>query len=263
MKIFCLSIYNKNYDKLKNLNLIPVGLGKEKYDKRWKNDRFGINISKKNVNFGEYTFHYNIWKNNHFNLNKEKWIGFCSYRRFWVKKNSYYQINSFNDLKKNILLKEDKNWKNFDVILGEPIILNKIKNIKMIKKNFFEVLKKPKVLFTRTSIRNQFDIFHGSFFLKKSLQLLNTKDKSDFLEYLNGYELNPYNMFICKNNNILNHYYDVIFPWLFKCEKIFQKFNLESYEKKRIYAFLAERFMPYWFKKNYKVIEYPIAFFNL
>jgi hypothetical protein len=263
MKIFCLSIYNKNYDKLKNLNLIPVGLGKEKYDKRWKNDRFGINISKKNVNFGEYTFHYNIWKNNHFNLNKEKWIGFCSYRRFWVKKNSYYQVNSFNDLKKNILLKEDKNWKNFDVILGEPIILNKIKNIKMIKKNFFEVLKKPKVLFTRTSIRNQFDIFHGSFFLKKSLQLLNAKDKSDFLEYLNGYELNPYNMFICKNNDILNHYYDVIFPWLFKCEKIFQKFKLESYEKKRIYAFLAERFMPYWFKKNYKVIEYPIAFFNL
>ena len=29
MKIFCISVFNKDYNKLKNLNLIPVGLGKK------------------------------------------------------------------------------------------------------------------------------------------------------------------------------------------------------------------------------------------
>ena len=59
-------------------------------------------------------------------------------------------------------------------------------------------------------------------------------------------------MFICKNTKILYQFYDEIFPWLFKCENEFKNFNLEGYEKKRIYGFLAERFMPYWFKKILK-----------
>jgi hypothetical protein len=36
--------------------------------------------------------------------------------------------------------------------------------------------------------------------------------------------------------------------WLDECEKIFG-FNLDGYGKVRIYGFLAERFLPYWFKK--------------
>ena len=86
--------------------------------------------------------------------------------------------------------------------------------------------------------------------MKKSLSLLSENDKNFFIEFLNEYELNPYNMFICKNTKILYQFYDEIFPWLFKCENEFKNLNLEGYEKKRIYGFLAERFMPYWFKKN-------------
>ncbi len=51
MKIFCLSIHNKNYEQLKNLNLIPVGLGKEQFDSNWLNDKGENNISEKNPNF--------------------------------------------------------------------------------------------------------------------------------------------------------------------------------------------------------------------
>ena len=261
MKIFCLSIYNKNYDKLKNLNLIPVGLGKEKYDKRWKNDRFGINISKKNVNFGEYTFHYNIWKNNHFNLNKEKWIGFCSYRRFWTKKSSK-QIQSFKQLKKIIIKKPHKKWKNFEVILGEPLKFKKIKNIKLIKKNFLEVLKKPSMLYKNNTLEDQFRVFHGSFYLDTAITLLPKNYQSDFKKFLNGYLFYPYNMFICKNKSILFKFYKEVFPWLFKCEKIFKSTNLTGYNKVRIYGFLAERFMPFWFLKNYKTTTCPITFFE-
>ena len=34
--------------------------------------------------------------------------------------------------------------------------------------------------------------------------------------------------------------------------------NLNGYGLKRIYGFLAERFLSYWFTKNYKVKELPI-----
>ena len=41
-----------------------------------------INISKKNPYYGEYTFHYWIWKN-YLNHLGDSWIGFCQYRKFW------------------------------------------------------------------------------------------------------------------------------------------------------------------------------------
>ena len=48
MKIFCLSIYNKNFEQLKNLNLIPVGLSNTSFDNKWLNDKGNDNISEKN-----------------------------------------------------------------------------------------------------------------------------------------------------------------------------------------------------------------------
>ena len=48
MKIFCLSIYNKDYDQLKKLDLIPVGLGTESFGSEWLNDKGEKNISFKN-----------------------------------------------------------------------------------------------------------------------------------------------------------------------------------------------------------------------
>ena len=70
-------------------------------------------------------------------------------------------------------------------------------------------------------------------------------------------------MFVCKNFKILFSYYDSLFPWLFNCEKIFG-FNSEAnYGLKRIYGFLAERYLSYWFKKNTKFTKLPIQFKDL
>ena len=69
---------------------------------------------------------------------------------------------------------------------------------------------------------------------------------------------NPHNMFVCKTE-ILRKYYEVIFPWLEKCEKVFG-FDLSGYDMQRIYGFLAERFMSYWFKKNTNFKTVPIIF---
>ena len=60
------------------------------------------------------------------------------------------------------------------------------------------------------------------------------------------------------NFQLLENFYNKIFSWLFKCEEIFQKFNLDTYGKKRIYGFLAERFLSYWFNRNYKIKELKI-----
>ena len=125
-----------------------------------------------------------------------------------------------------------------------------------------EVLKKPSVLFSKTSLRDQFNIFHGSYYLKEAIKLLKENDRSPFSDFLDGYSYNAFNMFICKNSSILNKFYEEIFQWLFKCEEIFQKEELKGYDKIRIYGFLAERYMPYWFKKNFKTLAWPIAFFD-
>ena len=59
---------------------------------------------------------------------------------------------------------------------------------------------------------------------------------------------NPHNMFICRTK-ILKNYYETIFPWLERCEKIFGFNNLKGYGLQRIYGFF-ERFI-LWFNKYY------------
>lgn len=259
MKIYCLSIHNRNFNEYKKLNLIPVGLGNSNFDNKWLNDKSVENISDKNVNFGEYTFHYNIWKNNF--INYDNWIGFCSYRRFWIH-NDGKKIETFDDLNNSIIREPLKDWEDYEVVLGTPLVFKKIKNLKLIKRNLIEVIKKPSVLFRNNSLKDQFNIFHGSFYLKHAIEFLPQKYQKPFSEYLDGFNLNPYNMFICRNTKILNQFYDEIFPWLFKCEEIFKNNKLDGYDKKRIYGFLAERFMPFWFKKNYRTTTCSITLFE-
>ena len=163
MKIFCISILNQDFKQLKNLNLIPVGVGQKEFDNNWLSDKKGENISHKNLNFGEYTFHYKIWQNDNLISNTNEWIGFCSYRRFWTISNNL-RINKFEDLEKIIIKRPQEHWKKFDVILGDPVVFKKIKNLKLIKRNFFEVLKKPSMLIKDNTLEDQFRVFHGSFF---------------------------------------------------------------------------------------------------
>ena len=70
-------------------------------------------------------------------------------------------------------------------------------------------------------------------------------------------------MFICKSKKIIKNYYETVFPWLERCEKEFGFGNLKGYGETRIYGFLAERFMSYWFKKNTKYKTMPIVFYDI
>ena len=86
-KIYCLCLHNELLNKVKELNYIPVGLGGESFSSDWLLDNKDKNISNKNSYYGEYSFHYWLWKNELDKIPDDTWIGFCAYRRFWQKEN--------------------------------------------------------------------------------------------------------------------------------------------------------------------------------
>ena len=63
-------------------------------------------------------------------------------------------------------------------------------------------------------------MMHGEGNLEKAINLLDIKDRIDF-NYVNSeVSFSPHNMFICKSENILRNYYESVFPWLERCERI-------------------------------------------
>jgi len=263
LKMFCISLEPNHYDFIKNLGYEPVGLGGKDFDDNWFQDKLGNNISKKNKNYGEYTYHYWIWKN-YLDKLDDKWIGFCQYRKFWsLEKRD--DIN-FNNLSIKVLKEIPIKFNEYDSILGEPTFINQFRAAKFIKKGLKIIIKKPFIIFNKKkrNINFHFDLMHGENNLNKAIDLLDDKNKEAFRKFVNTeVSFNPQNMFICKSKQKLKSYYEDLFPWLERCEKLFGFENLKGYGLVRIYTFLAERFMPYWFKKNTKSALMPIIFYDI
>ena len=51
-------------------------------------------------------------------------------------------------------------------------------------------------------------------------------------------------MFIAKPY-VIDNWFNTLFPWLLRCESVFGFKNLKGYETKRIYAYLAERYLSF------------------
>ncbi len=258
--MYCLSLSDNDYSSIKNLNYIPVGLGNQDFNSNWLRDNTEDNISDKNSFYGEYTFHYWFWKNQLENINDNAWIGFCAYRRFWTSSENLYEINAREDFLNTI----PKDWNNYDVILGQNIFMDGWSKMKILKHGLRSFIFNPKYFFKKNqNLKLHFDSFHGYGNLDKAIEMLDVKDKKDFklfMETQNYY--NRGNMFIIKNKKIMNDFYKTVFIWLERCEEIFG-FKKENYGNTRIYAFLMERFISYWFNKYSKVKIWPIAFYNI
>ena len=261
-KIYCLCLHNELLNKVKELNYIPVGLGGESFSSDWLLDNKDKNISNKNSYYGEYSFHYWLWKNELDKIPDDTWIGFCAYRRFWQKENK--KLGNKFDFNSVVMKDIPFEWNDYDVILGNKIKIDGLKLMKVIKYGKKAILRNPKAIFKNgRNIRFQFDMFHGCGVLDKAIDLLNVADRDNFRDYVNSEtSYNQGNMFVCKSKKKKNFYYEYIFEWLEKCERVFG-FDLKGYGNVRIYAFLAERFLPYWFNKNAKVKEWPILFHDL
>ena len=263
--MFCISLEPSHLNFIKKLGYIPVGLGDKNFQEDWFRDNTGNNISNKNKNYGEYTFHYWVWKNYMEQLSS-KWIGFCQYRKFWTTKNFENTKINIGTLPNIVLNQIPKEYENYDAILGEPFFINKRKIMKFLKKGFNLVLKNPQVLFNQKlrNIKFHFDLMHGENNLYKAINLLDNENKKDFKNYVDTMQyFHPQNMFICKSKNLLQKYYETIFPWLESCEKIFPRENLKGYDLTRIYGFLAERFLSYWFQKNANCKTMDITFYDI
>lgn len=258
--LYCLSLNNEDYNKIKNLNYIPVGLGSDNFNTNWLRDDTHDNISEKNNFYGEYTFHYWFWKNELNKIDNESWIGFCAYRRFWTNADDLFEIQN----KKDFLHQVPKDWNNYDVILGQNIYMNGWTKMKILKHGLKSFMLQPKYFFKKNrNLKLHFDSFHGYGNLDKAIQALDNDNREDFRLFMENQNFyNRGNMFIIRNKNIINNFYNTIFPWLKRCEEIFG-FKKSGYGNIRIYAFLMERFMSYWFNKNSKVKIWPIAFYNI
>lgn len=279
LTMYCLCLENKVLKAVENLNYVPVGLGNGKFSKDWTKDDTLQNISHKNKYYSEYSFYYWFWKNVLPEAKENHWIGFCAYRDFWSNKkeitnNHNFKINKEKVpcvvLGKNIKLKDlvvqkiPDEWNGFNTILGERMYINNLKFSKLIKRGLWSLIRNPSALFkSKRNIRFHFDMWHGNGNLDKAIDLLDDKDKKDFRNFTrtnNSFSRGC--MFVCNSKEIINNYFDSLFPWLERCEKIFG-FNLEGYGNKRIYAFLAERYQTYWFNKYSKPLIWPVIFYDI
>ena len=261
LSIYCMALENSNLDTIKNLKYIPVGLKNKNFSSEWLRDNTLTNISEKNSYYGEYTFYYWYWKNLLKFKKENEWVGFCSYREYWGNKKNY-KGHKLNEM---VLQKVEKEWENYEAIIGEPISINSGKFIKILKYGKSALFNNPKAIFSKKgkTIRWQFDMYHGVGNLDKAIELLPKKDRDDF-KYFTRTETSfaRGNMFISKSSKIINSYFEEIFQWLSNCEKIFG-FDLDGYGKIRMYTFLAERFLPYWFKKYSNYLEWPVIYYDI
>ena len=261
LKIFCVSDIPLN--NLENLDLDLVGVGKKTFSSKYISCNDGINIQNKEQYYSELTFHFWFWKNMLPEFNDNTWIGFCQKRRFWIKENSS-SINNIEDLKKNLLREIPKKWEQYDAFICDPIRVSPVKKIKMIKKGWRNLLKDPSIFFNKNkqNLKLQFDMFHGHGILEKAIKIISHDDKKDFMNYINNKtEFNPHIMVIAKKQ-LLKKWFESLFDWLFECEKIFGFKDLVGYEKKRLYAFLAERYLSFWFNKYCKVKNSSWIFYD-
>ena len=141
--------------------------------------------------------------------------------------------------------------------------MNGLKFSKLIKHGVWSLIRNPSAIVkSKRNLRFHFDMWHGNGNLDKAINFLDDEEKEDFKKYIiSNISFNRGNMFVCRSKKIMNDYFSSVFPWLERCEKIFG-FDLKGYGKTRMYAFLAERYLAYWFNKYTKPLLWPVIFFD-
>ena len=260
LEIYCVTDKEIPFLEKTSYKLAAVGLGK--FSSRYIKCDNKDNIFHKEKNYSELTFHYWFWKNELRKFKPNTWIGFCQKRRFWLKNKT--TIKNLKTLKKNLILKPDKKWKKYNSIICKPIRVDNPKKIKILKRGWRNLLKDPSVFYKseKQTIKLHFDMYHGHDVLNKAISKLNNKDRNQFRKFVNeNVSFNPHIMFISKKE-IINKWFNDLFKWLFKCEKIFGFSKLKGYDQERLYAYLAERYLSFWFRKYTKHLEWHWTFYE-
>jgi hypothetical protein len=277
IKLYCIT--HKPLVQISKLGLIPFGAGNNQYPKNFLLETNGENISSKNSYYGETTFHYWFWKNKLKQCKENEWFGMCQYRRYFVtidnrekilksggSQNFMKNLHNLEQLKNILQLEAPSQWKDYDVILCDPISMEVSKFSKLFKKAKLDLIKDPFLFFKKKkhNIKLHFDMFHGRTFLNKAISLLPKDEQDSFLKYLTlNTKLKGNCIFLSNKKKIVEKFYQSLFSWLFKCENYFGFANLKGYGQKRIYSFLTERYMPYWFETKSKTLTWPWIFYDI
>ena len=261
LNIYCIT--NKRLKFLEDFCYNLAWVGQNKIPNNYLGCNNKINIYYKEKYYSELTFQYWYWKNL-LNLEKKEWIGFCQKRRFWIKKNSKILDISKSNIKENLLTESNENWKSYESIICNPIDISGAKKIKIIKRGWKNLLKDPFILFNKDkeNIALHFDMHHGYGNLDLAIEEVQEQDKKEFRKFVyTENSFNPHIMFIAKKK-ITNDWFNTLFPWLERCEKKFGFKKLNGYDTTRLYAYLAERYLSFWFKKYTKYLESSWVFFD-
>ena len=254
LEIYCVT--NKTIKSLENSNYNLCSVGQGKFPSNYIKCDYGENIFYKEEFYSELTFHYWFWKNK-LDLKSDNWIGFCQKRRFWINIESKNNIINKENFRDHLLFEPHNEWKNYDAIICEEINVNNMKKMKLIKRGMKNIMSDPKIFFDKNkqTVKLHFDMHHGYGNLDKAISLFDKNEKESFRKFVNtSTSFNPHIMFISKPV-IINEWFKNLFNWLFKCEEIFKFNELSGYDTKRLFAYLAERYLSYWFRNNvnYKV----------
>tara|TARA_B100001063_G_scaffold245337_1_gene280739 strand:+ start:1961 stop:2755 length:795 start_codon:yes stop_codon:yes gene_type:complete len=261
IKIYCVT--NKKIDFINNKSINFAWVGKHETPDSYLGCNTKENIFHKEKYYSELTFHYWFWKNLLNKENDDSWIGFCQKRRYWIQETCEKKIDKSNI--NQYLLSEIDETKNIEALICKPISINGVKKVKLLKRGWRNLVKNPLIFIDEKyqNIELQFDMHHGYGNLHAAIQLLNTSDKDDFLNFVrSNTKFNPHIMFISKKK-IIQDWFSTLFEWLERCEKLFGFENLQGYDKTRIYAYLAERYLSFWFRKYTKYKEQTWTFVDV
>ena len=251
IEIYCVT--NKPIKFLEKTGYKLVGVGKDNFSKKYIKCNNKKNIYYKEKYYSELTFHYWLWKNLLDKKNGNLWIGLCQKRRFWLQ----------NQKSKSKLLTSVPNeWKNYDAVICKKLNLGTPKISKILKRGWKNIIQSPNILYpnSKYNIQLHFDLFHGYGNLEKAINLIKREDREEFKQYVKvSNSFNPHIMCVAKPK-ILKLWFNDLFKWLKKCEAIFGFQNLRGYDTTRLYAYLAERYHSFWFKKYSRYIEWPYKF---
>ncbi|MDA9629906.1 DUF4422 domain-containing protein [Candidatus Pelagibacter sp.] len=254
VKFYCVTNKKVNFLNKKNYYLSWVGKDAPPLDylRCDKNN----NIFYKEQYYSELTFHYWYWKNLLKLENEDQWIGFCQKRRYWIKIKNKKLISEKN-INDYLITEPLDNWKNFDAIICKSINVSGAKKIKILKRGLRNILKKPSAFFIKENqnLAFHFDMHHGFGNLDKAINQLDNKNKHEFKNFVeSNITFNPHIMFISKPK-VLNEWFSNLFPWLERCEKVYDFNKLKGYDTRRLLAYLSERYLSYWFNRYYKCKE--------
>ena len=254
IKFFCVTNKKVNFINKTNHNFCWVG--KDEPPRNYIRCDIGDNIYHKEKYYSELTFHYWYWKNLLNKVEKNDWVGFCQKRRYLVNTNETKFINQSN-INDFLFDNAPDEWEKYDVLICKPLNVSGVKKMKIFKRGFKNFLKDPSILFfkKKQNLYLHFEMHHGFGNLKKAIDLLDDKNREDFLNFMqNNNSFNPHIMFISKQI-VLEEWFNNLFSWLQACEHKFKFENLKGYDTQRLFAYLAERYLSYWFKKNYRYKE--------